>query len=214
MNVYKPNQLAEKLKVSKETLRLWAEQGKLKITKTEGGHRRYIYNEKTENKEVNLNFIYARVSSKKQEDDLKRQVKFLQELYPKYKVITDIGSGINFNRRGFNNIIKAVITGTVKEIVVAHKDRLCRFGYELVENLCKHFSTTITVINDNDDKSTSEELAEDLLSIITVFTARFYRKRKYNKNKNNKQNKDGKERRTVYNKKNKNISKSKTKTVI
>lgn len=209
MNVYKPSQLAEKLKVSKETLRLWAEQGKLKITKTEGGHRRYIYNEKTENKEDNLNFIYARVSSKKQEDDLKRQVKFLQELYPKYKVITDIGSGINFNRRGFNNIIKAVIAGTVKEIVVAHKDRLCRFGYELVENLCKHFSTTITVINDNDDKSTSGELAEDLLSIITVFTARFYGKRKYKK-----QNKDGKERRTVYNKKNKNIPKSTTKNVI
>jgi excisionase family DNA binding protein len=218
MNVYKPSQLAEKLKVSKETLRLWAERGKIKITKTDGGHRRYIYNEEVDNKEINFNFIYARVSSKKHEDDLKRQVKFLQELYPKYKVITDIGSGINFNRKGFNNIIKAVIAGTVKEIVVAHKDRLCRFGFELIENLCKHFSTTITVINDNDDKSTESELAEDLLSIITVFTARFYGKRKYNKNKNKNETKNDKkyrkERNTVYNNKNKNIPKSTATNII
>jgi hypothetical protein len=155
---------------------------------------------------------------KKHEDDLKRQVKFLQELYPKYKVITDIGSGINFNRKGFNNIIKAVIAGTVKEIVVAHKDRLCRFGFELIENLCKHFSTTITVINDNDDKSTESELAEDLLSIITIFTARFYGKRKYNKNKNKNETKNDKkyrkERNTVYNNKNKNIPKSTATNII
>ena len=211
MNVFKPSQLAEKLKVSKETLRIWSEQGKIKTTNTEGGHRRYIYNEDTKNKETNFNFIYARVSSKKQENDLKRQVDFLQKLYPKHKVITDIGPGINFNRKGFNNIIKAVIAGTVKEIVVAHKDRLCRFGYELVENLCKYFSTTITVVDDNDDKSASEELTEDLLSIITVFTARFYGKRKYNKRKKEELNK---RRGTIYNKKNKNISKPPAKNIV
>ena len=93
MNVYKPKQLADKLQVSKETLRLWAEEGKLKTNKTEGGHRRYIYDEKIDSKETRLKFIYARVSSKKQEDDLKRQIEFLQKLYPEYKVISDTGSG-------------------------------------------------------------------------------------------------------------------------
>ena len=83
MNVYKPSELASKLKVSKETLRLWAEQGKIKTTKTDGGHRRYIFDE-IDNKQQKVNFIYARVSSKKQQQDLERQIKFLQKLYPKF----------------------------------------------------------------------------------------------------------------------------------
>ena len=96
------------------------------------------------------------------------------------KVISDIGSGLNFNRKGFCKLLEAIITGTVAEVVVAYKDRLCRFGYEMFENLCKHFSTTITIVDYNNDKSSTQELAEDLLSIITVFTARFYGQRKYN----------------------------------
>ena len=127
MNVYKPKQLADKLKVSKETLRLWAENGKIKTIKTDGGHRRYIYNEETNNKETKLKFIYTRVSSKKQQSDLERQIKYLQKLYPEYRIISDIGSGLNFNRKGLNKLLEAIITGTVAEVVVAHKDRLCRF---------------------------------------------------------------------------------------
>jgi excisionase family DNA binding protein len=201
MNVYKPNELASKLKVSKETLRLWAEQGKIKTTKTDGGHRRYIY-DKIDKKEQKVNFIYTRVSSKKQQHDLERQIKFLQKLYPKYTVISDISSGLNFHRRGLNKILGAVLTGTVGEIVVAYRDRLCRFGFELIENLCKYFKTTITVVDDKNDKSSVDELAEDLLSITTVFSARFYGKRKYTSG--------GK----LHNKKNKNIPRSKTKVVI
>ena len=208
MNVYKPKQLSDKLQVSKETLRLWAEEGKLKTTKTEGGHRRYIYDEKIDSKESRLKFIYARVSSKKQENDLKRQIESLQKLYPEYKVISDTGSGLNFSRKGFCKLLEAIITGTVAEVVVAYKDRLCRFGFELFENLCKHFSTTITIINNNNDKSSTQELAEDLLSIITVFTARFYGQRTYTRRKSTRG------RNNVHYNKVSYISKSKTKTTI
>jgi len=113
MNVYKPKQLADKLQVSKETLRLWAENGKIKVVKTDGGHRRYIYNEQTDNKDTRLKFIYTRVSSKKQQADLERQIEYLQKIHPEYRVISDIGSGLNFNRKGLNKLLEAIITGTV-----------------------------------------------------------------------------------------------------
>ena len=183
MNVYKPKQLADKLNVSKETLRLWAESGKIKSIKTDGGHRRYIYNEQTDKKETKFKFIYTRVSSTKQQPDLERQIKFLQKLYPDYKIISDIGSGLNFKRKGLNKLLETIFAGTVEEVVVAHKDRLCRFGFEIFENICKHFSTTLTIVDNKDGKSQTDELAEDLLSIITVFTARFYGQRKYSTRK-------------------------------
>lgn len=206
MNVYKPKQLADKLKVSKETLRLWAENGKIKVIKTIGGHRRYEYSDDTNKKEIKLKFIYTRVSSKKQQSDLERQIEFLQKLYPNHRVISDIGSGLNFNRKGLNNLLEAIVAGTVEEIVVAHKDRLCRFGFELIENLCKYFSTTLTIVDNKDGKSQTNELAEDLLSIITVFTARFYGQRKYSGTKRGGN--------IIYHKKVQNISKPKTKTII
>jgi len=210
MNVYKPKQLADKLQVSKETLRLWAEEGKIKTIKTDGGHRRYIYNDKEDNKETKIKFIYARVSSKKQQNDLKRQVEYLQKLYPEYRVITDIGSGLNFKRKGLIKILEAVLTGTVAEIVVAYKDRLCRFGFELIENLCKYFSTTLTIVNNKNSESEKDELAEDLLSVITVFTARFHGRRKYSgqySGQKSRQKSGGKTRRNIHNTKNKNLSK-------
>jgi excisionase family DNA binding protein len=182
MNVYKPGELAKKLNVSRETIRLWSEEGKIKITKTDGGHRRYIYDEE-EKKCDRQKIIYARVSSAKQEGDLKRQIDFLQKKYPKYKVISDIGSGLNYTRKGFSRLLEGIFTGTIEEIVVAYKDRLCRFGFEIIEQLCKHFSTTITVVDDSDSKSEESELAEDIISIITVFSARFHGRRKYRNRK-------------------------------
>lgn len=182
MNVYKPGELAKKLNVSRETIRLWAEEGKIKITKTDGGHRRYIY-EENEKKCDRQKIIYARVSSAKQESDLKRQIDFLQKKYPGYKVISDIGSGLNYNRKGFKRLLEGIFTGTIEEIVVAYKDRLCRFGFEIIEQFCEHFSTTITVVDDSDTKSEESELAEDIISIITVFSARFHGRRKYRNGK-------------------------------
>ena len=176
-NIYTPKQLAEKLHVSKETLRLWADKGRIHVIKTDGGHRRYIYNSEEGNKKNN--FIYARVSSAKQKRDRDRQVKQLEKKYPHHAIITDIGSGINFKRKGLISILESVFEGNVGEIVIAYKDRLTRFGFELFEMLFKHFSTTLTVVNNNDNETPETELAEDLMSIITVFTARYYGSRKY-----------------------------------
>ena len=119
MNVYKPGELAKKLNISRETIRLWAEEGKIKIIKTDGGHRRYIY-EENEKKCDRQKIIYVRVSSTKQESDLKRQIEFLQKKYPGYKVISDIGSGLNYTRKGFARLLEGIFTGTVEEIVIAY----------------------------------------------------------------------------------------------
>lgn len=185
MNAFTPSALAKKLNVSTETLRLWADQGKIKSTKTPGGHRRYLYGDQNSSQEK-LRFIYARVSSKKQQSDLTRQIDFLQKKYPDYKTISDIGSGINFHRKGLIKILEALFNGSLEEVVVAHKDRLCRYGFDLFEFLFKHFSATLTVVHNTDSESENDELAEDLLSIVTVFTARFHGRKKYSKSEKDK----------------------------
>ena len=172
-----PKQASKHYNVSKETLRLWAENNKIKFIKTPKGHRRYKINFQ-DGKQKKISIIYARVSSKKQKSDLDRQILFLQEKYPSFKLITDIGSGINFKRRGLKTLLDKIFTGTVKEIVVAHKDRLTRFGFELFQYICKKFNTKLTVIK-KDNSSPVQDLSEDLFSIITVFTAKYNGMRKY-----------------------------------
>lgn len=166
-------------KVSSDTLRRWADQEKIKYIKTDGGHRRYAIEEK---KETRKKIIYARVSSKKQEQDLQRQIKYLRSRFPKHKVIKDIGSGINYRRKGFKTLLELILSNDVEEIVVFSKDRLSRFSNELIEDICRHYGTKLTVVSNETTQKTQEELAEDLISIVTVFTSRFYGKRKYTEN--------------------------------
>lgn len=131
------------------------------------------------------NFLYARVSTKKQMDDLSRQVSFLQSQRPEYSgpeytVVRDVGSGINFKRVGLQTILDACLQGTIGQVVVAHRDRLCRFGYELVEQLVTKAGGQIVVIdNERGTKSSEQELADDLLAIVHIFTCRQMGKRKY-----------------------------------
>lgn len=126
--------------------------------------------------------IYGRVSSNGQKDDLDRQVEVLQNTYPSYELITDIGSGVNLNRKGLRKIIDMSIRGEIDEIVVVHKDRLCRFGYELIEDLIKKYSNgKITIINKPENKEPQEELVEDVLQIMNIFVAKMNGLRKYNK---------------------------------
>lgn len=172
-----PQQAAQYFGVSTETLRLWADKEKIDFIKTKNGHRRYKIHVQ-DNKKKKISIIYARVSSRKQEEDLDRQIVFLQKKYPKHQLITDIGSGINFKRKGLITLLDKIFIGSVKEIVVAHRDRLTRFGFEIFEYICKKFNTKIIVI-ENDNKSPVEDLSEDLFSIITVFTARYNGMRKY-----------------------------------
>lgn len=168
------------LNVSAETLRRWAKDGKIKHSKTPGGQRRYdlrdyLGTETTPGKTTRKRIIYARVSSAAQKNDLERQVEHLQEQYPEYQVITDVGSGLNFKRKGLKTLVEYLVRGEIQEIVVTHRDRLARFGFELFELILSQTNPDgeIVVL---DDRTTSpeEELANDLIAIITVFSSRLY----------------------------------------
>jgi predicted site-specific integrase-resolvase len=135
------------------------------------------------------NFIYARVSTKKQMDDLSRQIVFLRKPeYSEYILIQDIASGINFKRKGLSTILESCLQNNIGEIIVAHRDRLCRFGFDLIESLVTKAGGKITVLDNSENKTCEQELTEDLLSIIHVFSCRQMGKRSYanRKNKNDK----------------------------
>jgi predicted site-specific integrase-resolvase len=127
--------------------------------------------------------IYTRVSSSKQKNDLDRQTAFLQNKYPNHIVIKDIGSGLNYKRKGLLKLLELSFKGLVGEVVVYSKDRLCRFGFELVEWLLLQNDSKILVL-EQIDKSPEQEFSEDILSILQVFACRWNGKRKYtDKNK-------------------------------
>ena len=125
---------------------------------------------------------YCRVSSIGQKEDLERQVNYMKKHYPTYEIIKDIASGLNFKRKGLNKIIKEAISGEIEEIVVAYKDRLSRFGYDLIELLVVEYSKgKITVLNKREINS-QEEIMEDLMQIMNVYVAKINGSRKYSKN--------------------------------
>lgn len=130
---------------------------------------------------------YARVSSHDQKEDLKKQ-KAVLALHKPDVLLADTGSGLNFNKPGFRKLLSLILCGNVSEIIITHKDRLLRFGYELMEKLCLHFSIKITVLHEKQEKSFEEQLTLDLITIITVFTSKLYGKRSH---KNKKRNKPG-----------------------
>ena len=120
------------------------------------------------------------VSSHKQKDDLERQIENVKTyMYAKgyqFEIISDIGSGINYNKKGLNQLIDMITNSEVDKIVVLYKDRLLRFGYELIENLCEKYGTTIEII-DNTEKTEEQELVEDFIQIVPVFSCRLQGKR-------------------------------------
>jgi putative resolvase len=126
------------------------------------------------------NFLYARVSTKKQMDDLSRQVNFLKRPeYVDYNVIQDIGSGINFKRKGLKTILDSCLQRTIGEVIVAHRDRLCRFGFELFQYLIETAGGSLKVLDSDQNTSSEDELSQDLLSIIHIFNCRQMGKRSY-----------------------------------
>lgn len=176
---------AKSLGVSIQTLRNWDKEGKLKPTYvTENGYRYYsedllnkFRNIKNVNKIKKKNILYARVSTKNQKDDLDRQVDNLKQYaYSKgysFEIITDIGSGINYKKEGLLKMINLVECGEVDRIIVLYKDRLIRFGYDLIEYICKLNDTKIEIV-DNSTISKEQELTEDLIQIITVLSNKLY----------------------------------------
>jgi len=179
---------AAKLKgVSASTLRRWEAEGKLIPERTVNGHRRYELSQLLGIKaELSYTIGYCRVSSHDQKDDLFRQ-KEVVELFCtangwQHEIIEDLGSGLNYSKRGLKRLIRLIVDGKVERLVLTHKDRLLRFGSELIFSLCEHFGTEVVIINRTEDSSFEEDLASDVLEIITVFSARLYGSRSH-KNK-------------------------------
>jgi predicted site-specific integrase-resolvase len=179
---------AAKLKgVSVSTLRRWEAAGLIKCDRTLNNHRRYdvaqLLGVKTG---LSHTIAYARVSSHDQKADLDRQ-KLVLEAYCaqsgwQHEIISDLGSGMNYAKRGLKRLIKLICDGQVERLVLTHKDRLLRFGSELIFSLCEHFGTEVIIINRSEDSTFEEDLASDVLEIITVFSARLYGSRSH-KNK-------------------------------
>ena len=179
-----PEKASKTLKVTTNTLRLWADDGKIEFTRTKGGQRRYLLSSviglhHPELKDTRTGIVYARVSSYEQRKDLDNQISCLSSKYPNHRVFKDIGSGINLKRKGLKAVLELAIKGDIQEVVVTHKDRLCRFGFELIEWIVQTFSHGRIVVLDQQKKSQQEELVDDLISIITVFSARIYGSRSH-----------------------------------
>ena len=171
------------LGVSNTTLRRWEESGKLVPERTAGNQRRYrlsqINPSLVRETEVDRRTVaYARVSSHDQKDDLERQKQVL-ELYCAsqgwtFDLIADLGSGMNYHKKGLKQLLERIIDGKVFRLVITHKDRLLRFGAELVFAICEAKNVEVVILNRGEDASFEEDLAKDVLEIITVFSARLY----------------------------------------
>ncbi len=189
MKYYSSKTVTQMLGVTAQTLRNWDKEGKLKPTYVKSNGYRYYseesilsYTQERKTKK-NLNVIgYARVSSKKQSDDLERQVEHIKQYmstkYESYDVITDIGSGINYNKKGLLELIEKINKKEIDVIVVLYKDRLLRFGFELIEYFAKLNNVKVEIIDNTIDKTQDQELVEDLVQIITVFSCKLQGKRK------------------------------------
>jgi predicted site-specific integrase-resolvase len=192
------DEASKSIGVHPNTLRSWGDKQYITVRRTPGGQRRYALDELRallESRQAqqcngqstssqtakNNTLLYARVSSAGQRNDLERQCERLQSEYPDGELIRDIGSGLNFKRRGLRTVLDRVMRGRVKTVVVAHRDRLARFGIELIEWICRRQNTTLVVLDHQLPTSDTSELAEDLTSIVQVFSARLYGKRRYNR---------------------------------
>ena len=121
---------------------------------------------------IKRRICYARVSSRKQINDLVRQQNDLEYLYPNNEMISDIASGLNWNRKGLKTILDASFRYEIEELIILYKDRLCRFGYELLEYIFINFNVKLVVVNKDVLSSPTNELSEDLLAVVNFFVAR------------------------------------------
>ena len=187
------------------SLKKWEEDKTIEYLKTPGGKRLYnvekyiadnlvpvhtdIKEKAVEEVKEDVNnepqprrkICYCRVSSSGQKDDLTRQIDFMKNKYPDYELIKDIGSGLNFKRPGLNKLIQYAINGEVEEVIIAYRDRLCRFGFDLIEHIILSYSKGKIEVLNEEHLSPEDELTHDLVSIINVFSARINGLRKYKK---------------------------------
>jgi len=172
-------------------LRRWDRLGKLKpVFRTFGNHRRYNLDNITKlfKKDCNINKVvgYSRVSSFDQKKDLETQTKvltnYIKNRYDNFEIIEDLGSGLNYKKRGIKKLIKMICNHEISKLVLTHKDRLLRFGSEIIIQLCESFNIEVVILNKDSSESFEKTLCNDIISIITVFSAKLYGKRSH-KNK-------------------------------
>lgn len=161
------------------TLRKYADDGKIKAERV-GRQRLFDVSSLGHLSSKSSVICYTRVSSAKQKDDLARQVVYMRQQFPRAEIIQDVGSGLNFKRKGFCSILERILRGDTITLVVGHRDRLCRFGFEIIEFLIGKGGGEILVL-DKAEHSPSKELTEDLLAILHVFSCRMHGLRRYSK---------------------------------
>lgn len=191
MKILKPYEVSKILRVTVKTLQNWDKDKKLIAFRNKETNRRYYTEQQIneflgkESKSHEKIVIYARVSNIGQKDDLQNQQDFLQQYsnvkgYIVSEIITDIASGMNFKRKNWNKLLKDVMNRKIEKIIIAHKDRFVRFGFDWFDEMCKSFGCEIEVVN-NEKLSPQEEMVQDLISIIHIFSCRIYGLRKYKK---------------------------------
>jgi len=180
MSKFTISEAAEFLGVSTDTLRRWEEEGSLESERTNGGHRRYdVAKLMQRDQKDGLTALYGRVSTRPQLKDLDRQIAVLEAYaeiqgWQKTVTIKDIGSGINYKKKGLLKLLTLLQEGKLRRLVLTNKDRLLRFGAELVFSLCELQGVEIVVINQSVDQSPDEDLVKDVLEVITVFSAKLH----------------------------------------
>src|SRR5579884_2710385 len=188
---YSPKAFGELIGRTTNTLQQWDRDGKLHAHRSPISNRRYYTQEQyldymgKKGERQGLKIGYARVSTRAQKPDLLNQIQALKEHSREQAIeidlwMEDIGSGLNYKRKYFNRLMELVERGRVALILIAHRDRLVRFGFEWFEAFCERHGTKIVLIN-NEKHSPEKEMVEDLMAIITVFAARFHGLRSYKK---------------------------------
>lgn len=174
---------ASELGVSRDTLRRWEAAGRITVERTPSGHRRYDLAQLRElvphqSKSDRITIAYARVSHHSQKQNLKEQINHLQSFCTDhgwdFELIQDLGSGVNYHKSGLRRLIQRICDGNVGRLVMTNRDRLLRFGVDLVFALCENFQTEVVIMNVNSLEDFEDDIAEDILEIITIFSARLY----------------------------------------
>lgn len=181
------SEVKEKYNITRLTLYKWEQEGLIDPARTPGGHRRYSQAELEDLLGIEVRTkqggcVYGRVSTRKQKDNLARQVRRLKEYARRHDLpikteVTDIASGLKENRRGLMRVLNMAEEGVIDFVLIEYKDRLARFGYHYLERFLESHGVELLVKEDDVDKSAEEELVEDVLKIVTVFSARLYGKR-------------------------------------
>jgi putative resolvase len=181
----KAKDVMKKYNISRNTLTNWVKSGKILYDKTKSG--RYIYMDKDIEKiEDRINIIYARVSTSGQSENLKRQIERLKDFSASngiiiHEILSEIGSGMNYNRLKYTKLINMVLDNKVEKIIIEYDDRLVRFGLTGLENIFKKFNTELIIINKSEEGDLYKEITDDLISIIHHFSSKMYSLRKNKK---------------------------------